>query len=1004
MDIYENAVFGNREGSHQLLSSSLPLTDSVLDTLRFLVDRPAGHIEPGVMWYPYWGCQSLGNWWVIWRGEEDRSAPRKNMVTARVVLVPIEQCVKLDDISELISSVGFSPSELGQTEGLSLAASVIDCLASDSGPAIVPNLSLAPNLLQDIWPHLWANARASLSLRTLFGVESLESVSRSSIVVIPTELRPRWHGQQLIDQNDFQNGPAARWLSGSASSHLTRLIEVNADRLPGDLRVLLQVERIVDRLERLKTGKGKLSDALVVVRTQEAFADGFLLSKENIETVAAELNNLDNASVNDVRTASLSRLETIPELGTIEKALTRWVEKLLPEQPIEDALWILEQKAGDAHAAWWRRAVKMGVSASCREKSRKWANAIWKWWQAQPKSVSLIIEHIEKSHTAEKWIAKSAPTNLNDELVDALLPVCHEREWPTLLIRALGTDRPLVDCIKQLRLNLSNPDTSLDELLIDRSAVEIIDAAADTVWPPLMDKAVSYTLTNPQLLESALKSDGLVPLLLRHLSLGGVFPVELGREDFLLEIFENALKGKDDALIIVKHLDRSSGRLVIDYPECDRLMSTVSSECIEGAVEEWWRRFLEDGEVGKPPLGLCSYVLKSVRRHIDMAPIMLVISLLRLFPEITETEFEDWMKDIGFLWEEGDHQRLAYLLTERQWRAAARTLRWSWKRELRIVAWYARELFPWYEPFVIPPIGVEKTISTSNSNIRGGMNRIDVGIITMKEEEYEALLDKFSPTNTVEGGNRDYDVAAISTDRGECRVAITRCIQQGNAHAQSTATELLNDLKPSFVIIVGIAGAVPTSDFCLGDVVVSNYIQDLTLEDTGSTSRKRRFNALGGPLHSSATRIVERLRAVERESGPWNEAETIGVPRPELDGEYTTDNEQWNKKISAALRRIKDRNSPIATAQKIASSDRLIKDPELLKEWRNVLKAVAAVEMESAGVYIPCQRNNVPVLAIRGISDIVGWKRDDAWTLYACHTAASYTRMLVSTGVFCPKS
>ncbi len=89
-----------------------------------------------------------------------------------------------------------------------------------------------------------------------------------------------------------------------------------------------------------------------------------------------------------------------------------------------------------------------------------------------------------------------------------------------------------------------------------------------------------------------------------------------------------------------------------------------------------------------------------------------------------------------------------------------------------------------------------------------------------------------------------------------------------------------------------------------------------------------------------------------------------------------------------------------ALAKKIASSDRLVKDPELLKTWRKVLKAVSAIEMESAGVYLPCQRNDTPILAVRGISDIIGWKRDEAWTLYACHTAAASTRMLVEAGVF----
>ena len=89
------------------------------------------------------------------------------------------------------------------------------------------------------------------------------------------------------------------------------------------------------------------------------------------------------------------------------------------------------------------------------------------------------------------------------------------------------------------------------------------------------------------------------------------------------------------------------------------------------------------------------------------------------------------------------------------------------------------------------------------------------------------------------------------------------------------------------------------------------------------------------------------------------------------------------------------------SARRIVSSDRLIKDPELLQQWRRVLKSVAAVEMESAGVYLLCQRHPLPFLAIRGMSDIVGWKRDEAWTLYACHTAAAYTKMLAGAGVFC---
>lgn len=282
---------------------------------------------------------------------------------------------------------------------------------------------------------------------------------------------------------------------------------------------------------------------------------------------------------------------------------------------------------------------------------------------------------------------------------------------------------------------------------------------------------------------------------------------------------------------------------------------------------------------------------------------------------------------------------------------------------------------------------------------RVATKKTDVGIITMKEEEFEALLDKFRPTGSHRGKQRDYELATVRTLKGPCNIAITRSLKQGNTYAQTTATELLEDLSPRFVLVVGIAGGIPSEDFCLGDVVISDHIHNLTIEDTGS-GEERRFDGQGGPLHPSASRIVERLKAVEREFPDWAEASSIAAERPGLVGQYTSDDQNWNRSIREALKRHKGRSQPIATARAVASSDRLVKDPELIRAWRSVLKGISAVEMESAGVYMRCQREQVPVIAVRGLSDIVGWKRNEAWTAYACHSAAAYSRMMVRGGVF----
>lgn len=152
--MFENANFGNRGGSHQLLSSSLPATSSVLQPLRFLVDRPAGHVGPEVRWFPYWGCQRIEDWWVLWRGDEDKDAPRKNMVSARVVLLSVEECGSVDDIDELLAYLGHVPSGAMDANS-SLSGPVVDWLARGEGPAIVADLSLAPYLIRAIWPRLW---------------------------------------------------------------------------------------------------------------------------------------------------------------------------------------------------------------------------------------------------------------------------------------------------------------------------------------------------------------------------------------------------------------------------------------------------------------------------------------------------------------------------------------------------------------------------------------------------------------------------------------------------------------------------------------------------------------------------------------------------------------------------------------------------------------------------------------------------------------------------------
>jgi len=174
--------------------------------------------------------------------------------------------------------------------------------------------------------------------------------------------------------------------------------------------------------------------------------------------------------------------------------------------------------------------------------------------------------------------------------------------------------------------------------------------------------------------------------------------------------------------------------------------------------------------------------------------------------------------------------------------------------------------------------------------------RVDVGVITILEAELGAVLDQFRECRRLVDRRRQYSVGRVHGRD----VAIVRCLEQGCGEAQSVARDLIEDLKPLSLLVVGIAGGVPSSDYTLGDVVVSSRVLDFTVEAALDGGR-RELASRGGPIHPDVGKIVANLRAAAL--GPWNAPESIGGARPALDptqAELYGDS-AWQKKLRTVL-------------------------------------------------------------------------------------------------------
>lgn len=159
---------------------------------------------------------------------------------------------------------------------------------------------------------------------------------------------------------------------------------------------------------------------------------------------------------------------------------------------------------------------------------------------------------------------------------------------------------------------------------------------------------------------------------------------------------------------------------------------------------------------------------------------------------------------------------------------------------------------------------------------------IHVGIITIKEEEFQAVERRFAPIMLVHGKKRSYLQSQITTPGGTVRhVLIARCLEQGQSDAQQCTNDLLHDANPDWILLVGIAGAFPVEEYTLGDVLLASRVYDFAVTAAIEGGAKQ-HSPKGGGVHPEVSQLLQMIpsKACEDKLGGWNGAEAISMPKP----------------------------------------------------------------------------------------------------------------------------
>lgn len=286
--------------------------------------------------------------------------------------------------------------------------------------------------------------------------------------------------------------------------------------------------------------------------------------------------------------------------------------------------------------------------------------------------------------------------------------------------------------------------------------------------------------------------------------------------------------------------------------------------------------------------------------------------------------------------------------------------------------------------------------------------RIDFVVITIREDEFEAVLHRFKPTMPVYGGKQYYEYAKLRRADGTVvRVAIMRAFDQGQSVAQLVTHDAITDLAPKWIVLTGIAGAVPDSEFTLGDVFLANSYFDFSVT-AEIEDKKPQLRTAGGTMHPAVLRLLAHLPAWRDRLDTWNDPSRTGGAKPavEIPNDvrercYYGDEETRREIVTILQGHFMGPGKPrlpIYRIGAVATSNSLLKDSKLLSQWKLAARHITHIEMEAGGACLAASHAEppIPLLSVRGISDVVGFKRADAWTRFACEVAASFLYALIT--------
>ena len=694
----EQALYGEQQGGHSLLSSSGDHEVSVEIAQRLDLPDTA---PPGVWWSPFLRGFPYRNRYVFARTFLDADAPRGGMVFSHALMAPLDDITEWRNLRPLLQCLATSEWQRPEATTVDLvhvesqlpdSCELMNLAEALTSPGELPVVRIGHDGFDDLVVALWARLapgiRRNFSFRLSFGPNDLVESPKPALVCIPQGMAARWSSYRTVGSSPSREPTslAAAVLSGheTAAPILEFMHEIGAEPTGFDELGL------IEQAYRLSVGEPTLERCVGVVRLVERLSpdpDSGRDRKEGLIRQLCEL--LLTARAEQILWLRNLRLSSFPSSARVWKAHEAWTaENAFPEEQDAEMLSVLGDATTRAAAvAEWRTALLKGLTAAARSRKSGFAEAFWRWVRVRPDIVAAVFPHIPTGGDVERHLAAASPPALEETSADALTTLARSRGWLCVHGAALSAAYGPLGAVRR-QIEVDTEPSFVDGLrlaLRQAKPVEVVECALKIDDRRVTSFAGEAIAKKPKLLSDVDLSRTNAQAVWREALVidPGAWRGPADPKAAFHAILDGVLDGRSVDSSLIDRLSQSPVADLRNYPRRSEIWCRVSevarNNFLATTAEGWLRCVESKGVLLKPDRDLQSAILATDRlettldalssQHIGTA--IRIVASLEQYDEHRFTRLLQRMissnNSLPFL----DAEGIGRLVSERQWNTVA---------------------------------------------------------------------------------------------------------------------------------------------------------------------------------------------------------------------------------------------------------------------------------------------------------------------------------------------